>query len=421
MATAPAPCSGSTSTQGGTAARPAAGSTGTETRDPNSEPELRDPNLSAEIEAPEVDREEIRQLARQFAEAELRPHVERWDHDGTFDPAVLEQLGELGFFGMLVPDAHGGLGFDLRTYVAALEALAWGEPSVALTLSIHSAFAVDLLVRHGTDQQKARWLPELAAGSRVGCFALSEADAGSDAAAVATTAEREGERWVLRGEKKWVTNGRIAGLAVVIARTAGEGAKGLSAFIVPTETAGWVVERREKTMGLRPIEVVTVRLDGIRLPGDALLGTEGAGFRLAMEGLDLGRLGIAAQAVGIGQAALDHALGYAAERQQFGEPIRQFEAIQFMLADMATGVAAARSLLERSAEERSTRMSSMAKLFASEMAMRVATDAVQVYGGYGYMRDYPVEKLMRDAKATEIYEGTNEIQRVVIARELYRD
>jgi alkylation response protein AidB-like acyl-CoA dehydrogenase len=388
----------------------------------------------------EEDRSEVRDLARQFAEAELRPHVEAWDRDGHLDPAVLEQLGELGFFGMLVPEEHGGMGFDVGTYLVALEALAWGEPAVALTLSIHSAFAVTLLLRHGTDEQKSRWLPALATGERVGCFALSEAQAGSDARAVAAAAERDGDSWVLTGEKKWVTNGRIpggpTGLAVLIARTApadgaegaegagdpdgARGSAGLSAFLVPTDADGWNVVGRERTMGMRSLEVVTVRLDGLCLPADALLGGEGEGFRLAMEGLDLGRLGIAAQAVGIGQAALDHALAYGAEREQFGRPIREFEAIQFMLADMATKVAAARSLLERAGEERATGWSAMAKLFASETAMAVTTDAVQIFGGYGYMRDYPVEKLMRDAKATEIYEGTNEIQRVVIARDLYR-
>ncbi|MBW3554031.1 MAG: acyl-CoA dehydrogenase family protein, partial [Gemmatimonadetes bacterium] len=244
-------------------------------------------------EALGIDRQEIRKLARQFAEAELRPHVEKWDHDAALDTGALDQLAELGFFGMLAPDEHGGMAFDTGTYVAALEELAWGEPAVALTLSIHSAFAVSLLARHGTDQQKTRWLPGLASGERLGCFALSEAGAGSDAAAVATTARRDGDAWVLEGEKKWVTNGRIAGLALVIARTGEEGARGLSAFLVPTAADGWKVERREKTMGLRALEVVTVRLEGLRLPGDALLGAEGAGFRLAMEGLDLGRLGIA--------------------------------------------------------------------------------------------------------------------------------
>jgi alkylation response protein AidB-like acyl-CoA dehydrogenase len=372
----------------------------------------------------EIERSEIRELARQLAEGELRPHVEAWDRDGAMDPGVLDQLAELGFFGMLVPEEHGGMGFDVGTYLVALEELAWGEPTVALTLSIHSAFAVELLLRHGSAEQKDRWLGELATGDRIGLFALSEAGVGSDAAAVAATATREGAEWVLAGEKKWVTNGRLpggrSGLAVVIVRTGGAGAAGLSAFLVPTDTAGWEVVSRERTMGMRSVEVVTVRLDGLRVPGDALLGAEGEGFRLAMEGLDLGRLGIAAQAVGIAQAALDHALAYGGEREQFGRPIREFEAIQFMLADMATKVAAARSLLETAGEKRTSGWSAMAKLFSSEAAMAVTTDAVQIFGGYGYMRDYPVEKLMRDAKATEIYEGTNEIQRVIIARDLYR-
>lgn len=369
----------------------------------------------------DIDVAEIRDLARQFAEGELRPHVEKWDHEAALDPGVFEQLGELGFFGMLVPDEHGGMGFDRRTYLAALEALSWGEPAVGLTLSIHSAFAVSLLVGHGTQGQKERWLPELASGERIGCFALSEQDAGSDAGAVSVTAERSGDAWVLNGTKKWVTNGGVAGLAVVVARTGGEGASGLSAFLVPTDSEGWVVGDRENTMGLRSLEVLTIDLKGLELPGDALLGDEGAGFRLAMEGLDLGRLGIAAQAVGIARAALDHAVRYADEREQFGRPIREFEAIQFKLADMTTKVAAAASLLEWAGTQDTTQASAMAKLFCSETAMAVTTEAVQVFGGYGYMRDYPVEKLMRDAKATEIYEGTNEIQRVIIARELYRE
>ncbi len=372
----------------------------------------------------ELDRREIRALARQFAEGELLPHVEEWDRDGAIDPGVLDQLGELGFFGMVVPEAQGGMAFDVATYLDVLEELAWGEPAVALTLSIHSAFAVSLIASYGTDEQRARWLPGLAAGERVGCFALSEEGAGSDAGAVAATAVRDGDSWLLAGEKKWVTNGRLPGgrpgLAVVVARTGGEGPGGLSLFLVPTDVDGWDVVSRERTMGMRSVQVVTVRLDGLRVPDDALLGREGDGFRLAMEGLDLGRLGVAAQAVGISRAALDHALSYAAEREQFGRPIREFEAIQFMLAEMATKVAAASALLERAAQERTTSWSAMAKLFSSETAMAVTTDAVQIFGGYGYMRDYPVEKLMRDAKATEIYEGTNEIQRVVIARDLYR-
>ncbi len=367
------------------------------------------------------EREEVRRLARQFAESELRPGVERWDADREMDPAVIEQLAELGFFGMLVPDEYGGLGFDLPTYAGVLEALAWGEPVVALLLSIHSAFGVGPILRHGSDAQKQTWLPRLASGEVQACFALSERDAGSDAGAIATLARRTDAGWVLDGEKKWVSNGRAAGLAVVVARTDPDasGPRGTSAFLVPTDSRGWSVTHRETTMGLRSAEVVTVRLDGVEVGDDALLGEPGRGFALAMEGLDTGRLGIAAQAVGIASAALDHAVRYAGEREQFDTKLKDFEGMQFKLADMATRVEAARALLGTAAAQPSTRHASMAKLFASEAAMAVTTQAVQVFGGYGYMRDYPVEKLMRDAKATEIYEGTNEIQRVVIARALY--
>ncbi|MBI4546043.1 MAG: acyl-CoA dehydrogenase family protein, partial [Gemmatimonadetes bacterium] len=369
------------------------------------------------------EQQQVRALAREFAEAELRPHVERWDRERALDPAVFKQLGELGFFGMLAPEAFGGLDLDLPTYLAALEELAWGEPTIALTLSIHSAFAVTLLLRHGGEALKTRWLERLARGDAVACFALSEAEAGSDAAALTTQAARDGDGWVLSGEKKWVSNGGVAGLALVAARTdspeARCGAKGIGLFLVPTDAAGYEVGAREKLMGLRPIEVVTLHLRDVRLDGDAVLGDPTRGFVYAMEGLDVGRLGIAAQAVGIAQAALDHALAYAGEREQFGQKIREFQGLQFKLADMATRVAAARALVQQSAASPATAASAMAKLFASETAMWVTTQAVQVFGGYGYMRDYPVEKLMRDAKATEIYEGSNEIQRVVIARELY--
>lgn len=368
--------------------------------------------------------QQIRELAREFARGELRPHVERWDHERALDPQVLDHLAELGFFGMLVPEEHGGMEFTLPTYLAALEELAWGEPGVALTLSIHSAFAVTLLLRHGTDAQKSEWLPRLATGEARACVAISEEQAGSDPSAVRTRARREGEGWVLSGAKKWVTNGRTATVAVVLARLDDDDASGsegeFGLFLVPTSASGWSAGKRETTMGFRPLEVVAVELDDVTLPAEALIGQPGRGLALALEGLDTGRLGVAAQSVGIARAALEHALAYADQRQQFGKSIRSFEGIQFKLADMAARVDAARSLLAEAGAAPSTRTAATAKLFASETAMWVTTQAVQVFGGYGYMRDYPVEKLMRDAKATEIYEGTSEILRVVIARELYR-
>jgi alkylation response protein AidB-like acyl-CoA dehydrogenase len=366
---------------------------------------------------------QVRELAAEFAAAELRPHVERWDAERALDPEALGHMAELGFWGMLATEEHGGLGFDLPTYLAVLEGLSWGEPSVGLTLSIHSAFGVRLIQEHGTDAQRQRWLARLASGDVIACFALSEEDAGSDARALRTRARREGDGWVLSGTKKWVTNARIAGLALVVARIEGSDPErpAFGTFLVPTDAPGFAIGARETTMGLRPVEVLTVRLEEVALGPEALLGAEGEGMALAMEGLRIGRLGVAAQAIGIARAALEHAVAYAGEREQFGQALRRFEAIQFKLADMSVRTAAAAALLGRAARDPTPANASMAKLFASEAAMWVTTQAVQIFGGYGYMRDYPVEKLMRDAKATEIYEGTNEIQRVIIARSLYDD
>lgn len=366
---------------------------------------------------------QVRELAREFAAAELRPHVERWDAEAAIDPSALAHMAELGFWGLLAREEYGGLDFDLPTYLAVLEELSWGEPAVGLTLSIHSAFGVRLIQEHGNDAQRARWLPQLASGAVTACFALSEPGAGSDARAVSARARRDGEGWVLSGTKKWVTNARSAGLALVVARTDDgvDDPASFGMFLVPTRADGFVIGGRETTMGLRPVEVLTVELEDVRLDADGLLGDPGRGMALAMEGLRIGRLGIAAQAVGIARAALEHARAYADEREQFGSPLRSFEAIQFKLADMATRAAAASALLGWAASEPTPSHAAMAKLFASENAMWITTQAVQIFGGYGYMRDYPVEKLMRDAKATEIYEGTNEIQRVIIARSLYDD
>ena len=366
---------------------------------------------------------QVRELAREFAAAELRPHVEAWDAQRQLGDAALAHLAELGFWGMLAREEYGGLDFDLPTYLAAIEELSWGEPSVGLALSIHSAFAVRLIQEIGSDAQRSHWLPLLASGETIGCFALSEAMAGSDARALETRAGRDGDGWVLSGTKKWVTNARLAGLALVVARTDdGEGERPtFGLFLVPTDAPGYRIEDRETTMGLRPVEVCTVALDDVHVGADGLLGDATSGMDLAMEGLRIGRLGIAAQATGIARAALDHARAYADEREQFGRALRRFEAIQFKLADMATRTSAAGALLQASAADPTPAHAAMAKLFASETAMWVTTQAVQIFGGYGYMRDYPVEKLMRDAKATEIYEGTNEIQRVIIARSLYDD
>jgi alkylation response protein AidB-like acyl-CoA dehydrogenase len=346
------------------------------------------------------------------------------------DDGVFARLAEVGFLGMTVPEAHGGLGLDALTYLLVLEELAWGDPAVALSVGVHNGLVAGAIDRHGTDGQKRALLPALAAGERLGAFALSEPQAGSDVGAVAATASPDGAGWRLSGHKRWVTNGARAGLAVVFARTA---ERKLGAFLVELPTEGWTVTRREITMGFAASETVSVDLDGVAVPADRVLGEPEGGFRLAMQALDAGRVGLAAQAVGIARAALEHAVAYAAQREQFDQPIARFGALQEKLAEMARRVTAARALAHGAATRLGggtsgpggpdglTAWSAMAKLTASEAAVWVTDEAVQVFGGYGYMRDFPVEKLMRDAKGTEILEGSSEIMRVVIARELLRE
>jgi len=371
------------------------------------------------------EQEQILQLARDFAAEHIAPHAARRDAEKTFDRAVIDRLGALGFLGMMVPEAWDGLGLDTVTYLRAVEEIAAADASVAVSVAVHNSLPSQMLLRHGSAAQKDRWLRPLARGEKLGAFALSEADAGSDAASLISRAERRGEGWVLNGAKAWVSNGGTADVVLAMVRTDGGagGARGIGCFIVPTDAPGYVVGKAEDKMGLRASNTTAVYFQDMALGAEHLLGEPGEGFIYALEGLDSGRLGIGAQACGIARAALEHARRYAAERRQFGRPIAEFEAVRFKLADMATRLAAARSLLHeaarrRDAGERVTAWAAMAKLDCSETAMWVATQAVQVFGGYGYMRDYPVERLMRDAKATEIYEGTSEVQRLVIAREL---
>jgi alkylation response protein AidB-like acyl-CoA dehydrogenase len=371
---------------------------------------------------------EIQRLAREFAAAEITPHVATWDREACGDRGVIARLGELGFLGMMVPEAYGGLGLDTCTYLVALEEIAAADASVAVAMSVHNSLPTQMLLRWGTEEQKRRYLVPMARGEWLGAFALSEPEAGSDAAALATQAVRDGDCWVLNGTKAWVSNGNQAEVIVAMARTdrPGDrrGARGISAFIVTPDMPGFRVGKKEDKMGLRGSPTVQLIFDNLRVPAANLLGEEGSGFVYAMQSLDSGRLGIAAQAIGIARAALEHSVAYAAERRQFGKPIKEFQAIQFKLADMATRVTAARALLYAAAAAKDrgepiTQFSSMSKLLASETAMWVTTQAIQIFGGYGYVKDYPVERLFRDAKVTEIYEGTSEIQRIVIARELY--
>ncbi|HEX9691685.1 MAG TPA: acyl-CoA dehydrogenase family protein [Gemmatimonadales bacterium] len=373
---------------------------------------------------------EVVGLARTFAQNELVPHAAEWDAGKVYPAEVMRKLGELGFFGLRVPEEYDGLALDHETYLMVLEEIAAGDASVAISLSVHNSLPVTMLAAHGTPEQKERWLRPMARGNVLAAFSLSEADAGTDASSLRAQATRAGDEWVLTGEKAWVTNGDVADLYVVMARTDTpedrRRHRGISAFLVPAGTPGVTPGRREDKLGLRASSTTTLALHDVRLGREGLLGEENLGFIYAMQALDAGRLGVAAQAVGIARAALEHAVRYAGERKQFERPIGEFQAVQFMLADMATRIAAARELTlqvarERQRGDRVTQRASMAKLFASETAMWVTTQAVQVFGGYGYMRDYPVERLFRDAKVTEIYEGTSEAQRIVIARGLHSD
>ncbi len=374
-------------------------------------------------------RKEFVQLAREFAEKEIAPHAAEWDRRKEFPREVIRRLGELGFLGLLVSEDLGGLGLDAPTYLMMMEEIAAADASVSITLSVHNSLPSYVLQRYGTPEQHERWLKPMARGELLAAFCVSEPDSGSDLASVSTTATRTESAWVINGTKAWVTNGGVADVLLVLVRTSKQAEKpsrGLSFFIVPADADGVQASKPEDKMGLRSSRTTQIVLDDVRLGADCLIGQEGMGFRYAMEGLDRGRLSVAAQAVGIARAALDHARHYAAERKQFNKPIKDFQGVSFMLADMATRLAAARSLVHDTAraEERGegiTQRASMAKLFASETAMFVANHAVQIFGGYGYMKDYPVERLLRDAKVTEIYEGTSEIQRVIIGRGLFSE
>ncbi|MGH7626540.1 MAG: acyl-CoA dehydrogenase family protein [Gemmatimonadaceae bacterium] len=371
---------------------------------------------------------EVQRTAREFARTAIAPHSDQWDRDAYFDRPTIAQMGELGFLGMMVPEEYGGLGLDTCTYLVALEEIATVDAAVAVAMSVHNSLPTQMLLRWGTAEQKARYLEPMARGEWLGAFALSEAEAGSDAADMRAQAVRDGDCYVINGTKAWVSSGSDADVILTMVRTdhAGDrrGARGISTFIITPDMPGFRVGKKEDKMGLRASPTVQIVFDNLRVPAANLLGTEGMGFVYAMQSLDNGRLGIAAQAIGIARAALEASVAYAAERRQFGKPIKEFQGIQFKLADMATRITAARSLLYSAAAakdrgEEITQFSSMSKLMASETAMWTTTQAIQIFGGYGYVRDYPVERYFRDAKVTEIYEGTSEIQRIVIAKELY--
>ncbi|HET8713729.1 MAG TPA: acyl-CoA dehydrogenase family protein [Gemmatimonadales bacterium] len=374
-------------------------------------------------------RDQVVELAREFAREKIEPYAAEWDRTSHFPRDVIDELGKLGFMGMGTPEEYDGMGLDAVTYLMVLEEISAADAALAVSVGIHNAIPTTMLVKHGTPEQKERYLKPMARGEILAGFALSEPEAGSDAASLRAQAVRDGAGWVLNGAKAWATNAGTAHLMMIMARTdtpnARRGAKGISTFIVPTDSKGYKPAKPEDKMGLKASNTAGIELADLRLPADQLLGDEGMGFVYAMEGLDAGRLGIGAQAVGIARRALEHSLRFTAERHQFGKPLHDFQAVQFKLADMATRIEAARALSHRAAARKDagediTLYASMAKLFASETAMWVTTQAIQLFGGYGYMRDFPVEKLFRDAKVTEIYEGTSEIQRLVIARALNR-
>jgi alkylation response protein AidB-like acyl-CoA dehydrogenase len=370
------------------------------------------------------DQRMIRDSARAFAREQLVPHAGQFDKDGWIADATVAKLGELGFLGMIVPEEWGGSYTDYVAYALAVEEIAAGCAATSALMSVHSSVGCGPILKYGTDAQKRRYQPDMAQGTAIGCFCLTEPQAGSEAHNLKTRAVLDGETWVLNGAKQFVTNGKRAQVAIVFAVTdPGLGKKGISAFVVPTETPGFIVSRLEHKLGIRGSDTCAITLDDCRVPADSLLGPRGKGLSIALSNLEGGRIGIAAQAVGIARAAFEASLGYAKTRKQFDRPIAEFGSIGNMLADMQISINSARMLTHHAARMRSAGMPCLseacqAKLYASEMAERVCSKAIQIHGGYGYLEDYNVERHYRDARITQIYEGTSEIQRLLIARTL---
>ncbi|MBN22319.1 MAG: acyl-CoA dehydrogenase [Bdellovibrionaceae bacterium] len=365
---------------------------------------------------------EIRTLARQFAQKEILPRVEEDEKTETFRPELIEQLGSLGLTGIPVSETYEGAGLGYREYTAAIEEIAKASASYAISVAVTGLPQV-ILSNYGTEEQKKRWIPPLATGKAIGAFSLSEAVSGSDAAALITTAKKEGNSYLLNGTKLWCTQGDVAETLIVMARTGGEGPKGISAFVVEKGMSGFRLGKREKKMGCGISHTMELVFENTKIPESHLIGKEGEGFKIALSALDSGRITIAATAVGIAQAALDCAVHHAKEREQFGKPIGAQQGVAFLLADMGTQIEAARLLVQQAAtlkdkDQPYSQQAAMAKLFATDTAMKVTTDAVQILGGSGYTSEFPVERYMREAKVTQIVEGTNQIQRLVVGRHL---
>lgn len=366
----------------------------------------------------------LQQMVRDFAQKEIAPEVERMETEDRFPREVIRKMGELGLMGIPVAEEWGGSGADFISYILAIEEIAKVSPTVGVILSVHTSVGTFPLLRYGTEQQKQQYIPKLARGEYIGAFGLTEPQAGSDASGLRTTAKRVGDEYILNGNKVFITNAGEAELYTVFAVTDPEkGSRGISAFLVRKDTPGFQVGKKEKKMGLHGSNTCELILEEVRIPVDHLLGHEGQGYEIALANLASGRVGIAAQGLGIAQGAYQAANAYAKERKQFGKPLNVIQGIQFKLADMATQIEAARLMVYRAAELVSKGISckkeaSMAKMFATDTAMKVTTEAIQILGGYGYSREYPVERFFRDAKVTQIYEGTNEIQRIVIGNEI---
>ncbi|MDQ0428290.1 alkylation response protein AidB-like acyl-CoA dehydrogenase [Planomicrobium stackebrandtii] len=367
----------------------------------------------------------MRNMVRDFAKEEITPFIENMEN-GEFPTAILKKMGELGLMGITAPEKYGGSEMDFTSYITAIHELSKASGVIGVILSVHTSVGTNPILNFGSQQQIEKYVPKLASGEYLGAFCLTEPAAGSDAASLKTKAVLDGDDYVLNGSKVFITNGGEADTYIVFASTKpSAGSRGISAFIVEKDTPGLIIGKNEKKMGLYGSKTVQLTFENMRVPAENLLGTENKGFSIAMANLNVGRIGIAAQALGIAEAAYEYAVAYAKERVQFGKPIAQQQGIGFKLADMATQVEAAKLLVYNAADlyskgKECNKQASMAKLFASKAAMDVTIEAIQVFGGYGYTKDYPVERLFRDAKVTEIYEGTSEIQRIVISKQLIK-
>jgi len=368
---------------------------------------------------------EVQKLAREFAKAEIVPYAAEWDEKAHFEPTLVKKLGELGFLGMMLPEQYEGLGADTGTYLIALEEIAAADASVAVLMSVHNSLPTQMILRYGSEAQKNRFLKPMARGEILGAFALSEPEAGSDASALTTQAVKDGDHWILNGTKAWVTNGNTAGMIMAMARTdtsgARKGGRGIGAFIITPDLPGFKVGKKEDKLGIRASSTVELLLDNCEVPEENVLGPVGQGYKIAINTLNGGRVGIGAQMIGIAQGALDATIEYLNERKQFGKPLAEFQGVQFQVAQAATEIEAARLMVYNAARLKDAgkdiaREGAMAKLFSSQVCERVTSLCVELFGGYGYTKDYPVEKFYRDAKIGTIYEGTSNMQLQTIAK-----